>query len=180
MHSTRQNGHDSEHGFSREFDSSRWLTPVRIYLALDAGFTVTWFAVAHSYMADSNPTSVDKPIRNFRIRLWGVQGSCPMFPEHQQVEEFKRLVVQDVLNKVFRDMNGGNGKSRTAEEILGGPLTPASIDAYQRHLGLAELPEYGGDTTCLSIETSDGEFIVLDGGSGIRNCSKYVMQTWPA
>jgi len=103
-----------------------------------------------------------------------------MFPEHQQVEEFKRLVVQDVLNKVFRDMNGGNGKSRTAEEILGGPLTPANIDAYQRHLGLAELPEYGGDTTCLSIETSDGEFIVLDGGSGIRNCSKYVMQTWPA
>src|ERR1700683_4405871 len=125
-------------------------------------------------MADMSVHSGEPPIRNFRVRFWGVQGSCPMFPEHHEVEDYKRLVVQDVLNRVFKDIGRNDGKCRTVEELVGGPLTPARVDAYQRKLGGADFPVYGGDTTCISIETAEGEFIVLAGGRGIRNCPKHV------
>jgi ribonuclease BN (tRNA processing enzyme) len=37
---------------------------------------------------------------------------------------------------------------------------------------------YGGETTCIVVETADGNVIVLDGGSGIRNASKHMIRNW--
>jgi len=33
------------------------------------------------------------------------------------------------------------------------------------------LPNHSGDTTCIEVETSEGNIILLDAGSGIRRCS---------
>src|SRR3954467_13795407 len=40
------------------------------------------------------------------------------------------------------------------------------------------LPKHSGDTTCVEIETSEGNIILLDAGSGIRRCSLSIVDRW--
>jgi phosphoribosyl 1,2-cyclic phosphodiesterase len=40
------------------------------------------------------------------------------------------------------------------------------------------LPNHSGDTTCVEVETSDGNVILLDAGSGIRRCSLSIVDRW--
>jgi ribonuclease BN (tRNA processing enzyme) len=116
-----------------------------------------------------------------RIRFWGVQGSCPMFPEPHEVEEYKWVVAQDAIRRVLADIReASHGGPVTVEQLLGGlsDAGPAALAAYQRKLGTPDLPVYGGETTCIIIETADDNVIVLDGGSGIRNGSKHMIRNW--
>ena len=118
-------------------------------------------------------------IKNLRIRFWGVQGSCPLFPEVHEVEDYKTLVARDAIRRVLEDLRQrGNGQGLSVEEILRGPLNEGTVAAYQRQLGITDLPVFGGETTCVSIETSDKQIIILDGGSGIRNASKFLLRHW--
>ena len=104
-----------------------------------------------------------------------------MFPEASEVVEYERLSALELLKKVFDDVqqHSANGKGCRVEDILGGPLNDQNLESYQRKLGTSNLPTYGGDTTCISVETADGDLLVIDGGSGIRNCSKFFTQRWP-
>jgi phosphoribosyl 1,2-cyclic phosphodiesterase len=122
-----------------------------------------------------NQPGGEKPIEDLRIRFWGVQGSCPMFPEPHEVEEYRWMVAQDALQRVLRDVQGG-GKS--IEELVRLADNDAGMMTYLRTLGRSELPVYGGETTCVSVETPEGDVIVLDGGSGIRNGSKHLIDNW--
>ena len=134
-------------------------------------------------VSKGKPSDADeKPVKNLRIRFWGVQGSCPLFPEYYEVEEYNRMIARELIGKILNDLQHhiSNGGSCTVEDILGGPVNDTNIAAYQQRLGDSTLPVYGGDTTCISIETPDGDTIVIDGGSGIRNCSKFYTQRWPA
>jgi phosphoribosyl 1,2-cyclic phosphodiesterase len=117
-----------------------------------------------------------------RIRFWGVQGSCPLFPAANEVAEYTRMVGEDVIRRMLADVqqHSANGKGCTADELLGGAIDNQNVLAYQARLGMAELPVYGGDTTCLSVETPEGDLLILDGGSGIRNCSKFFALNWPS
>ena len=36
--------------------------------------------------------------------------------------------------------------------------------------------KYGGNTTCVEIRLNNGNLIVIDAGSGIRNLGKYILQ----
>jgi hypothetical protein len=123
------------------------------------------------------------PIRNMRLCFWGVQGSCPLFPESSEVDEYKRMISMDLLQRLLADMQAksfANGGSVNVEDLLGGPVSDSALDGYLKKLGVSTLPVYGGDTTCISIETADGNILVFDGGSGIRNCSKHVVNGWLA
>jgi phosphoribosyl 1,2-cyclic phosphodiesterase len=40
------------------------------------------------------------------------------------------------------------------------------------------LPKHSGDTTCVEIETSEGNIILLDAGSGIRRCALSIVDRW--
>lgn len=132
--------------------------------------------------AKSAEPGSERPIRDLRIRFWGVQGSCPLFPEAHEVAEYKRMVTLDVIERVLDDVkkHSANGRGATVEDVLGGPVSQERLEAFRRRLTLQELPVYGGDTTCASVETPEGDVLVLDGGSGIRNCSKFLLQRWPA
>src|SRR5258708_7956257 len=115
----------------------------------------------------TTPTAAgEKPIRDLRIRFWGVQGSCPLFPEAYEVVEYERMIARNLLGKILVDIQkcGSNGSGCRVEDLLGGPPTDANIDAYQQRLGMSNLPVYGGDTTCVSIETADGDLLIIDGG----------------
>ena len=120
-----------------------------------------------------------KPVQNLRVTFWGVQGSCPLFPEPYEVEEYKHRVSLYVVTRVIDDMRNRmiDGCIRV-QDLLEGPVSPATLRAYLERLGAPDLPVYGGETTCVSVETSDGHTILLDGGSGIRNCSKRLIPAW--
>ena len=121
------------------------------------------------------------PIKDMRITFWGVRGSCPNFPAPHEVEEFTRQVAVYSIVKALQDFAAKSqaaGGHVTIEDLLGGPMTQGSMEAYQKKLGLPDLPIYGGETTCIEVETSDGEVIILDGGSGVRHCALQLSKRW--
>ncbi|MDB5321783.1 MAG: hypothetical protein JWN40_3414 [Phycisphaerales bacterium] len=121
----------------------------------------------------------DKPIDNLRIRFWGVQGSCPMFPEPHEVEEYRWMVAQDALQRALRDVRQkAAGGTAAMERLIAMADDDAALMKYLRKLGASELPVYGGETTCVSVETPEGNVLMLDGGSGIRNGSKHLIENW--
>lgn len=40
------------------------------------------------------------------------------------------------------------------------------------------LPNHSGDTTCVEVETSEGNIILFDAGSGIRRCALSIVDRW--
>ena len=128
----------------------------------------------------------DGPVKNLRIRFWGVQGSCPVHPPLHVVKAFTRQIAVDTLQRVLQDLaaRGQNDTSSAAvaglriEDILGGRISPETLEAYQQRLGLQELPVYGGETTCIEVETADGEVLLFDGGSGIRHFALSIIKRW--
>src|SRR5471030_546059 len=99
------------------------------------------------------------PVKNLRVTFWGVRGSCPIFPAPHEVEEFTRqisvLSVFQTLQDIAKNAESSGGKL-DLEKIIGGPLTQSTVEAYQRKLGQPDLPIYGGETTCVEVETAEG------------------------
>ena len=44
--------------------------------------------------------------------------------------------------------------------------------------GSVPVPLPSGDTTCVEVETSEGNILILDAGSGIRRCSLSIVDRW--
>jgi phosphoribosyl 1,2-cyclic phosphodiesterase len=83
------------------------------------------------------------------------------------------------LAKVAADMQRKTGDGRcSVEDLLNGPPTQINIEAYQRQIGLPAIPFYGGETTCVQVDTADGNVIILDAGSGIRRASLELVRRW--
>jgi hypothetical protein len=122
------------------------------------------------------------PIRNLRITFWGVQGSCPIFPTPFGAQEFSRRLVIQSLARTFDEMGKLARQSTdgriSIEELLGGPVSRSNIEEFQSKIGLPDLPVYGGDTTCIQVETSEGDILIFDAGSGIRRCSLDIVRKW--
>src|SRR5262249_6483091 len=110
------------------------------------------------------------------------QGSCPIFPTPFGVQEFSRRLAVSTLMRAFEDMAKLASRSPNhqinLEQVLQGPMTQEKIEDYQLKLGLPELPVHGDDTTCIEVETSEGNIIILDAGTGIRRCSLDIMARW--
>ncbi len=113
-----------------------------------------------------------RPIQNMRITFWGVQGSCAIFPSPNGMQEYTRRLLTYALERTFADIQAAGGVA----ELLGGAAAPPSIERYHRRIGLPDLPFYGGETTCVEVETSEGNIILFDAGSGIRRCSLSVVR----
>jgi len=121
------------------------------------------------------------PVRDLRVTFWGTRGSCPIFPAPHEVEEFTRQVAVYSIVKALQDFAAKSesaGGKLTIEQLLGGPMTQGSMEAYQTRLGLPNLPIYGGETTCVEVETGDGNHIILDAGSGVRHCALRLAKRW--
>ena len=88
-----------------------------------------------------------------RIKFWGVRGSIPTPITPQQVQAKITAAVQRITQK----------------DIV-------NPDARERFI--ANLPEWifgtvGGNSSCVEIESSNGDEILLDAGSGIREYGKH-------
>lgn len=127
-------------------------------------------------MTDSLPA-------NLRIHFYGVQGSGSVFPAREDRQAVRDLLERQLLERVFEDLarraDASSGELRvTVEEILGGPVTPARLDEYRNRFQIPEPKTYGGWTTCVWIETADDVDLVLDAGSGFRNCARDLQRKW--
>lgn len=130
--------------------------------------------------SQAQTTAPEAPSYRMRIKLWGVQGSCPVFPRPRDIAEYARQVAVQTLIRAWKDLS-----DRTAEgidavaQLAREPLDIDRIEAYQARIGLPVLPAYGGETTCLQVDTADGDVIFFDGGSGIRPAARDLALHWP-
>lgn len=83
------------------------------------------------------------------VRFWGTRGSLPV-----------AQTAAGIHDKVARSLLAASGRSF------------ADIDAARRfaeeELAFADARTYGGATTCVELESGDGNFLVCDMGSGFR------------
>lgn len=121
-------------------------------------------------------------IKNFRIRFYGIQGSGSTFPAKHETEALHELTECELLEKVFQDIAGrmddDNRLDTTLTDYLGGPVNRKTLRQYRKRFDVPSPRIYGGWTTCVHIETADGYDIVLDCGSGFRNCAKDLQSKW--
>ncbi|MCG8616224.1 MAG: hypothetical protein MI802_08410, partial [Desulfobacterales bacterium] len=121
-------------------------------------------------------------IRNLRIRFYGVQGSGSTFPSREELNALQELTDYELLNAVFKDissrMDEDNRLDTSLEDYLGGPVNRKTLLKYRDRFDIDMPRIYGGWTTCIHVETADGYDIVLDCGSGFRNCAKDLQAKW--
>ena len=124
----------------------------------------------------------DSRVTNLRLHVYGTQGSGSIFPSRDERLAFQRQSEIDLLKLVFEDLlqhAGPDGAiNRSVEQILGGPLETKTLARYASRFSPPEPRVYGGWTTCLRIETADGDDIVFDCGSGFRPCARDLQAKW--
>ena len=117
-----------------------------------------------------------------RIYFYGIQGSGSTFPASHETAARQEILDYDLLKSVFEDLSHhitkDNKLDRTLTEYLGGPIDRKTLLNYRKKFNIKQPRIYGGWTTCIHIETSDGYDIVLDCGSGFRNCAKDLQLKW--
>jgi ribonuclease BN (tRNA processing enzyme) len=118
-------------------------------------------------------------IHRLRVHLYGTQGSGSTFPSRAERLSFEYRAEAELLTHVFQDLASKAGSAGAAvAALLQGPVTPHSVAAYLDRVQLPEPRVYGGWTTCVWVETGDGYDIVLDCGSGFRNCARDLQRKW--
>jgi phosphoribosyl 1,2-cyclic phosphodiesterase len=119
---------------------------------------------------------------NLRVHIYGTQGSGSVFPSKAERHAFQRRADVELLTLVLNDLSARADAAGTIslriEDLLGGPVAPRSVARYLERFQAQEPRVYGGWTTCVRIETGDGHDIVLDCGSGFRNCARDLQEKW--
>lgn len=118
------------------------------------------------------------PVANMRITLWGVQGSTPIFPTPDGLQEYARRIAGHVIKQTLSELQlrVQDGLLRAGD--IPNPLDPSAMEDLKRRIGLPSLPFYGGETTCIEVETAEGNILLFDAGTGIRRCSLSIMRRW--
>lgn len=121
-------------------------------------------------------------IQNMRINLFGVQGSGSTFPGLAERKAMLRLMDYQLLKCVFEDfakhLDPKGWLDCSLEDIVGGEISKKTLLSYRRKFNIPQPRVYGGWTTSVHIETADGFDIVLDCGSGFRNCALALQNKW--
>lgn len=88
------------------------------------------------------------------LKFWGVRGSLPAAPTPIDWTNHIEGVLKNFFAMGYRD--------------------PSEISNYIQSIDIALLGGYGAATTCIEV-LSPAAQIIIDGGSGIRNLSEYIM-----
>jgi len=105
-----------------------------------------------------------------RVTFWGTQGSCPTVPAASEIRAYAESVSAATIAYVRERLQTESGPDELRE------LFQHSPEEIQSALPITHPPIFGGETTCVEIETSEGNVIILDCGSGIRNCAAGILQ----
>lgn len=123
-----------------------------------------------------------KKIKNLRIRFYGVQGSGSTFPGANEIADIQAVTDCQLLEAVFKDiahlLGGRKLTEQELESYIGGPINRKTLLLFREKFAISQPRIYGGWTTCIHIETAQGNDIVFDCGSGFRNCAKNLQDKW--
>lgn len=121
-------------------------------------------------------------VKNLRIRFYGIQGSGSTFPSARESADLQERMEYELLKQVFEDLHkhleGDNCLATSLADYLGGPVDRKTLHKYRQRFDIEPPRIYGGWTTCMHVETADGVDIVLDCGSGFRNCAQDLQAKW--
>ncbi len=104
----------------------------------------------------------------FTITYWGTTGTltAPLRPA-------------EVTDKIVRAVTRLLAEGRLADLGPGPPSAAAVRDLVDRHLPFPLRSTYGGNTTCVEVQTPDA-LIILDCGSGLRELGIELERRWNA
>lgn len=89
------------------------------------------------------------------VRFWGTRGSIPA-----------PLGTQHVVEKLRNALREARGKELTSD---------AAIDAFIATLPFSVAGSFGGNTSCVQVETGGREQLLFDAGSGLRDYGNRVL-----
>jgi phosphoribosyl 1,2-cyclic phosphodiesterase len=101
------------------------------------------------------------------ITYWGVTGGMTA-----------ALAPAEVTDKIVRAIAALVEQGRL-KQLTAGPDLPASVRQEVERLPFAMRSSYGGNTTCVEVQTADA-LLILDCGSGLRQLSVALEQRWNA
>ena len=76
------------------------------------------------------------------------------------------------MTRALNDIADRLERGQCTPEMLRAMAMPQAAAEYQKKFGLPVLPVYGGDTTCVEVTTSEGNVILFDMGTGLRDFSR--------
>ncbi len=94
------------------------------------------------------------------VHFWGTRGSIPV-----------ALTASDVREKVTSALLASRGKELRSEGQI--------RKFVEKELPFHVSGTYGGNTPCVQIVTGSDEYLVFDGGSGIRSLGQEIMSAGP-
>ena len=105
-----------------------------------------------------------------RVTFWGTRGSCPSFPSPGEIRAYAERVSAATIAHVRKCLQSESGLSELRQLMQ---LSPAEV---AHELTSDQPPVFGGETTCVEIQTSEGHVIILDCGSGLRSCAAEILR----
>ena len=91
-----------------------------------------------------------------KVHFKGTRGSIPTAPTAQEIEE-----------KIVASLMAARGKELRSERQI--------REFVSTKLNFRTRSHWGGNTPCVHVETGSKDFLILDGGSGLRALSKELM-----
>ncbi|HOK01137.1 MAG TPA: MBL fold metallo-hydrolase [Spirochaetota bacterium] len=91
-----------------------------------------------------------------KVKLWGVRGSIPT-----------PLTSAAIESKIIQALSLAKPGDISSEE---------SVRSFVSELPIFIRGTYGGNTTCIEVETTAGDLFIIDCGSGIINLGKELMK----
>ena len=88
-----------------------------------------------------------------KVHFKGTRGSIPTAPTAQEIEE-----------KIVNALMAARGKELRSERQIREFVTTK--------LNFRSRAHWGGNTPCVHVETGSNEYLILDGGSGLRALGK--------
>jgi ribonuclease BN (tRNA processing enzyme) len=120
----------------------------------------------------------EKSAANLRVTFWGVQGSCPIFPTLAEVADFSQRIAASMVTRTLADVANRLEREGCTAQAIRDLASPENSADYLERLGPPVLPVYGGDTTCIEVLTGDGDTLLFDMGTGLRDFSKHATAHW--
>ncbi len=108
------------------------------------------------------------PGPQLRIRYWGVTGTLA-----------RSLSPSDVTDKVAAAIQHLLDEETLGELVARRPDLPTIRRHLESHLPLYLRSTYGGNSTCVEVQTPD-ELLILDCGSGFRDLGRELVRRWNA
>ena len=111
-----------------------------------------WFAKTHPKTKDKKDLSLV-----MKVHFKGTRGSIPTSPTALEIRE-----------KVVAALLAARGKNLRSEGQI--------REFVEKQLPFRNGSSYGGNTPCVHVETDSEDFLIFDGGSGLRSFGKEIIE----